>query len=274
MARLPRFLNMSAARRVRLALPTARLAVIAFSFTLAAVGMGAFVATLPPSSATDGSPTATTESSADAQKAQQQSDQSSQEEPAQDAEAPAEGDPAAPEGDAAASGSYSAPGGTLSRPVTSAASGSSSSAAAPAESGSSSSGGTSASSGPDYGSGAGSSSGASSSPGSNSADSGTVDQSDPFNATPTAAEEAEFHNFLVGWYNKLADAEAAATNRDPSAASAGFNAVSSRVRSNYSKWCGAQEGLIGAYRSLFDYASTGDPSYYSEYQYWKSQVSL
>lgn len=47
MARLPKFLNMSAAGRVRLALPTARLAVIAFSFTLAAVGMGAFVATLP-----------------------------------------------------------------------------------------------------------------------------------------------------------------------------------------------------------------------------------
>lgn len=51
MARLPEFLNISAAGRVRLALPTARLAIIAFSFTLAAVGMGAFVATLPSASA-------------------------------------------------------------------------------------------------------------------------------------------------------------------------------------------------------------------------------
>ena len=268
MARLPRFLNMSAARRVRLALPTARLAVIAFSFTLAAVGMGAFVATLPSASATADSPVTTTEPSADARNAGQQSDQATQEESSQNAEAPTEGDPAASEGDAAASGSYSAPGGTLSRPVASVTAGSSSPATAPAESGSASSDGTSTPSGSDYGSSSGASSG------SNSADSGTVDQNDPFSATPTAAEEAEFHNFLVGWYNNLAAAETAAANRDPSPASAGFNAVSSRVRSNYSKWCSAQEGLVGAYRSLFDYASTGDSSYYSEYQHWKSQVSL
>lgn len=53
MARLPEFLNISADGRVRLALPTARLAIIAFSLTLAAVGMGAFVATLPSASAVD-----------------------------------------------------------------------------------------------------------------------------------------------------------------------------------------------------------------------------
>ena len=52
-ALLPEFLNISAAGRVRLALPTARLAIIAFSFTLAAMGMGAFVATLPSASAVD-----------------------------------------------------------------------------------------------------------------------------------------------------------------------------------------------------------------------------
>ena len=51
MARLPEFLNISAAGMVCLALPTARLAIIAFSFTLAAVGMGAFVATLSSASA-------------------------------------------------------------------------------------------------------------------------------------------------------------------------------------------------------------------------------
>ena len=50
-ARLPESLNFSAAGRVRLALPTARLTIIAFSFTLAAVGMGAFVATLSSASA-------------------------------------------------------------------------------------------------------------------------------------------------------------------------------------------------------------------------------
>ena len=53
MALLPEFLNISAAGRVRLALPTARLAIIALSFTLAAMGMGAFVATLPSASAVD-----------------------------------------------------------------------------------------------------------------------------------------------------------------------------------------------------------------------------
>ena len=53
MAHLPEFLNISAVGRMRLALPTARLAIIAFSFTLAAVGMGAFVATLPSASAVD-----------------------------------------------------------------------------------------------------------------------------------------------------------------------------------------------------------------------------
>lgn len=53
MALLPEFLNISADGRVRLALPTARLAIIAFSFTLAAMGMGAFVATLPSASAVD-----------------------------------------------------------------------------------------------------------------------------------------------------------------------------------------------------------------------------
>lgn len=37
----------------RLALPAAHLAITAFSFTLAAVGMGVFVATLPSASAVD-----------------------------------------------------------------------------------------------------------------------------------------------------------------------------------------------------------------------------
>ena len=92
MARLPEFLNISAAGRVRLALPTARLAIIAFSFTLAAVGMGAFVATLPSASAVDAAIDGASPDAAgdDAQR----SDPTLQDDAAQDA-APAE------EGDAA-----------------------------------------------------------------------------------------------------------------------------------------------------------------------------
>ncbi len=106
MARLPEFLNISAAGRVRLALPTARLAIIAFSFTLAAVGMGAFVATLPSASAVDAaidgaaaSPDAAGDDARDAA-------------PAEEGDA-ASGDPSA------SGGSYSAPGGTLVAPVSS-----------------------------------------------------------------------------------------------------------------------------------------------------------
>lgn len=272
MARLPKFLNMSAAGRVRLALPTARLAVIAFSFTLAAVGMGTFVATLPSAPAA-GSVADAAAASPDAPSGnEEQPGSAPQDEAAQD-DAPAEEGDAASGDASAAVGSYSAPGGTLVAPVASGSAAVSSSGAA-AESGSASAGapsGGSASAGSSSSS--GSSSGSSSNSGGNS-DTGTVDPNDPFSATPTAAEEAEFHNFLVGWYNKLAAAESAAANRDSSPASAGFNAVSSRVRSNYSKWCTAQEGLVGAYRSLFDYACTADPAYYSEYQSWKSQVVL
>ncbi len=100
MARLPEFLNISAAGRVRLALPTARLAIIAFSFTLVAVGMGAFVATLPPTSAVDAAvdgAAASPDAAGD---------------DAQDA-APAEEDAAASGDPSASGGSYSAPGGTL-----------------------------------------------------------------------------------------------------------------------------------------------------------------
>lgn len=274
MARLPKFLNMSAAGRVRLALPTARLAIIAFSFALAAVGMGAFVATLPSASAVDAADAAA--ASPDAANGNgEQSGSTSQDEATQD-DAPAEEGDAASGDASVAAGSYSAPDGTLVAPVTSGSAAASPSGASSSGTGAGAESGSASASAPSGGSasaGSGSSSG-SNSGSSSGADSGTVDPSDPFSATPTAAEEAEFHNFLVGWYNKLATAESAAANRDSSPASAGFNAVSSRVRSNYSKWCGAQEGLIGAYRSLFDYACTADTAYYSEYQSWKSQVVL
>lgn len=93
MALLPEFLNISAAGRVRLALPTARLAIIALSFTLAAMGMGAFVATLPSASAVDAADAAA--ASPDAANGNgEQPGSTSQDEATQD-DAPAE------EGDAA-----------------------------------------------------------------------------------------------------------------------------------------------------------------------------
>lgn len=94
MALLPEFLNISAAGRVRLALPTARLAIIAFSFTLAAVGMGAFVATLPSASAVDAAIDGAAASPDAAGDDAQRPDPTLQDDAAQDA-APAE------EGDAA-----------------------------------------------------------------------------------------------------------------------------------------------------------------------------
>lgn len=118
MARLPEFLNISAAGRVRLALPTARLAIIAFSFTLAAVGMGAFVATLPSASAVDAAIDGAAASPDAAGDDAQRPDPTLQDDAAQDA-APAEGGDAASGGPSASGGSYSAPGGTLVAPVSS-----------------------------------------------------------------------------------------------------------------------------------------------------------
>ena len=116
MARLPKFLNMSAAGRVRLALPTARLAIIAFSFTLAAVGMGAFVATLPSASAAGAADAATASPDAASGNGEQPGS-TPQDDAAQD-DGPAE--EGAASGDASvAAGSYSAPGGTLVAPVSS-----------------------------------------------------------------------------------------------------------------------------------------------------------
>ena len=118
MARLPEFLNISAAGRVRLALPTARLAIIAFSFTLAAVGMGAFVATLPSASAVDAAIDGAAASPDAAGDDAQRPDPTLQDDAAQDAAPAEEGDAAS--GDPSASGgSYSAPGGTLVAPVSS-----------------------------------------------------------------------------------------------------------------------------------------------------------
>lgn len=118
MARLPEFLNISAAGRVCLALPTARLAIIAFSFTLVAVGMGAFVATLPSASAVDAAIDGAAASPDAAGDDAQRPDSTLQDDAAQDAAPAEEGDAAS--GDPSASGgSYSAPGGTLVAPVSS-----------------------------------------------------------------------------------------------------------------------------------------------------------
>ena len=93
MALLPEFLNISAAGRVRLALPTARLAIIALSFTLAAMGMGAFVATLPSASAVDAADAAAASPDA-ADDDAQRPDPTLQDDAAQDAALAEEGDAA------------------------------------------------------------------------------------------------------------------------------------------------------------------------------------
>lgn len=281
MARLPKYLNMSAAGRAKLALPTARLALVAFSCTLAVVGMGAFVATLPGLSASEPAAAA----SVDGGKGGSASVPAAEGDQTQEGEGAAEGD--VTEGDAsegadagasAAMGTSPSAGTTLVAPGSSAAGASSAgSSASDAGSGSGSSGSASggSSAGGSHSGGSGSSSGGSSSGGSGSSSGeGSIDHSDPFNAIPTEADEAEFHNFLVTWYNRLASAEADAAARNSDSADAGFVAVSNRVRSNYSKWCGAQENLIGAYRCLYDYACTGSESDYDEYLSWKSRVSL
>lgn len=96
MARLPEFLSISAVGRMRLALPTARLAIIAFSFTLAAVGMGAFVATLPSASAVDAAIDGAAASPNAADDDAQRPDPTLQDDAEQDAAPAEEGDATSP----------------------------------------------------------------------------------------------------------------------------------------------------------------------------------
>ena len=97
---------------------------------------------------------------------------------------------------------------------------------------------------------------------------------DPFSATPSAADEQEFHAFLAGWYGRLGTCESEAAAGDASTCWSGYYAVRDYVRSNGSRWCGAQENLIGAYRCLAWYAESGDEANLAEYRSYKAAVSL
>ena len=97
---------------------------------------------------------------------------------------------------------------------------------------------------------------------------------DPFSAAPSAADEQEFHAFLAGWYARLGACESEAAAGDASTCWSGYYAVCDYVRSNGSRWCGAQENLIGAYRCLAWYAESGDEANLAEYRSYKAAVSL
>ena len=97
---------------------------------------------------------------------------------------------------------------------------------------------------------------------------------DPFSAAPSAVDEQEFHAFLAGWYARLGACESEAAAGDASTCWSGYYAVCDYVRSNGSRWCGAQENLIGAYRCLAWYAESGDEANLAEYRSCKAAVSL
>lgn len=67
---------------------------------------------------------------------------------------------------------------------------------------------------------------------------------------------------------------AAAAAGDASTCWSGYYAVRDYVRSNGSRWCGAQENLIGAYRCLAWYAESGDEANLAEYRSYRAAVSL
>lgn len=272
MARLPKFLNVSLLRRMRLELPAAKVVLIAFSATLAIVGVGAFVATLP--TLTAGVALVAPESEDVAVTEGAITDQAAA--PAATADAATTG------GGAEASGVASAGAvGVSSRPPRGNSSVSSSSAS---NSGSGSAGSSDstpsggASSGSSSGSGSGSGSGSSSDSGSDSGGGSSENDDNPFTATPTEADEQNFHSFLCGWYNKLGDYEAMAAEGNSDPIWGGYIGVRNYTHSNYSKWCGSWGELVAAYRCLASYAESdeesGKESYYLEYQSYKAAVNL
>lgn len=276
MARLPKFLNVSLLRRMRLELPAAKVVLIAFSATLAIVGVGAFVATLP--TLTAGVALVAPESEDVAVTEGAITDQAAA--PAATADAATTG------GGAEASGVASAGAvGVSSRPPRGNSSASSSSASnsgsgSAGSSDSTPSGGASSgsSSGSGSGSSSGSGSGSSSDSGSDSGGGSSENDDNPFTATPTEADEQNFHSFLCGWYNKLGDYEAMAAEGNSDPIWGGYIGVRNYTHSNYSKWCGSWGELVAAYRCLASYAESdeesGKESYYLEYQSYKAAVNL
>ena len=269
-ARVPKFLNLSAAGRARLALPPAKIALVAASCLFAVVGVGAFVVALP---GMDFSPDAIVDDAAreqpekDAQAADA-SEQSAEGADVQEDAAATEGGEADARDGAAASSADALDSGDA---AAASSSGASAAGGSAASSGSSSSGsGGSSSSGSSAGSG---SSGGSAAPDPVPSQNDST-PSDPFSAAPTAAQEQEFRAFLAGWYARLGACESEAAAGDASTCWSGYYAVRDYVRSNGSRWCGAQENLIGAYRCLAWYAESGDEANLAEYRSYKAAVSL
>lgn len=269
MARLPKFLNVSLLRRMRLELPAAKVVLIAFSATLAIVGVGAFVATLP--TLTAGVSPVAPESESGAVTEGAITDQAAAEAATADA-------PATTGGGAEASGVAGAGAvGVSSRPPRGNSSAGSSSASN-SGSGSAGSSDSTPSGGASSGSSSGSGSGSSSDSGSDSGGGSSENDDNPFTATPTEADEQNFHSFLCGWYNKLGDYEAMAAEGNSDPIWGGYIGVRNYTHSNYSKWCGSWGKLVAAYRCLASYAESdeesGKESYYSEYQSYKVAVNL
>ena len=270
-ARVPKFLNLSAAGHARLALPPAKIALVAASCLFAVVGVGAYVVALPGMSF-----------SADAVV-----DGAAREQPRKDSqgadasEQPAEGADVQEDAAATEAGETDAQDGAA---VSSAGASDSGAAAAASSSGASAAGGSAASPGSSSsGSGGSGASAGSESSGSVSAGAAAPDSvpsqddstsADPFSATPSAADEQEFHAFLAGWYARLGACESEAAAGDASTCWSGYYAVRDYVRSNGSCWCGAQENLIGAYRCLAWYAESGDEANLAEYRSYRAAVSL
>ena len=228
------------------------------------MGVGAFVATLP--TLTAGVAPVAPESESGAVTEGAITDQAAVEAATTDA--------ATTDGGAEASGATGAGAvGVSSRPPRGNSSASSSSAS---NSGSGSAG--SSSSAPSGGASSGSSSGSSSDSGSDSGGGSSENDDNPFTATPTEADEQNFHSFLCGWYNKLGDYEAMAAEGNSDPIWGGYIGVRNYTHSNYSKWCGSWGKLVAAYRCLASYAESdeesGKESYYSEYQSYKAAVNL
>lgn len=261
MARLPKFLNIPAARRVRLELPAAKTALIAFSAALVVAGVGVFAATLPSLTAGEvpflGAVTSEAEDAITTDAVEQTAPEEAATTDAADQGAVSAGSSAVAGGVAGPS-SHSARGGSASGSA--GGSGDNTDAGSNASSGSSSSGGGSSSS---------SSSGSGSNSGGSSSSSDNV-----FEAVPTDADEQDFHSFLSGWYNSLGDYEAQAEAGDSSGCWSGYIAVRDHFRSNKSRWCDAHGNLIGAYRCLASWADSGEDTYWEQYQSYKSAVSL
>lgn len=290
MARLPKFLKLSAAKRFRLALPATKLSLVVFSCTLAIAGMGAFVVTLPSLKANESQVDAVKvddtvsiekiEESNDSQDAANDGEQESGEKQETDASASSSIVAGSASSSGAVSSGTDAGAGRSSSSERSSSSGSSDSSAGASASGTaggSASGSTSSSGGSNNygGTGTSGSQGSSDSNSSGSSDdSSNTLANDPFSRIPTAEDEEELHAFLVGWYNMLPECESEAANGISDTSWSGYYAVRDHVSSNYSKWKDAQSNLIGTFRCIAWYAESQNEQYLNEYYGYKNAVSL